>query len=124
MKRLICLLCVRQFKSLAHLQRHQDRSELHQGNLLALREKQLGAVKDAMEKKQERQATGPVIQKDNMGNIMLQKMGWKSGEGLGASGQGIIEPIQAEKRDKRAGLGSTTFKAHIQQQTQKRYHSK
>jgi splicing factor 4 len=33
------------------------------------------------------------IQQDNIGFKMLQKMGWSSGEGLGASGQGIVAPI-------------------------------
>ncbi|KAJ3271739.1 hypothetical protein HK104_004633, partial [Borealophlyctis nickersoniae] len=43
---------------------------------------------------------------DNVGNRMLQKMGWKEGEGLGARGTGIVNPIQAEAYVKGAGLGS------------------
>jgi len=31
---------------------------------------------------------------DNKGRIMLQKLGWKSGDGLGAGRNGIIEPIK------------------------------
>ena len=31
---------------------------------------------------------------DNIGNKMLQKMGWSAGQGLGKKGQGIVNPIQ------------------------------
>ncbi|GAB5593308.1 hypothetical protein Unana1_08208 [Umbelopsis nana] len=43
---------------------------------------------------------------DNVGNRLLQKMGWKEGQGLGTSGSGILNPIQAQFREGRAGLGS------------------
>jgi hypothetical protein len=33
------------------------------------------------------------ISDDNIGNKMLKKMGWKSGEGLGANNDGIREPV-------------------------------
>ena len=33
------------------------------------------------------------IQCDNVGFQMLEKMGWKEGEGLGSEGQGIKEPV-------------------------------
>jgi hypothetical protein len=33
------------------------------------------------------------IPDDNIGNKMLKKMGWKSGEGLGANNDGIREPV-------------------------------
>ena len=33
------------------------------------------------------------ISEENIGNKMLKKMGWKSGEGLGANKDGIKEPI-------------------------------
>ena len=36
---------------------------------------------------------------------MLEKMGWKSGEGLGRHGQGALEPTQATVRPERLGLG-------------------
>lgn len=38
------------------------------------------------------------IQADNKGNKMLRAMGWTEGSGLGKSGQGIVKPIEAEKR--------------------------
>jgi hypothetical protein len=34
------------------------------------------------------------ISEDNIGNKLLQKMGWKAGEGLGAQKDGITAPIE------------------------------
>lgn len=39
------------------------------------------------------------------GAEILKKMGWKEGEGLGASQTGITEPIRVHKRTKGRGLG-------------------
>lgn len=50
--------------------------------------------------------TNERIGEENIGNRLLQKMGWKEGQGLGSSGSGIIDPIQAQFREGRAGLGS------------------
>src|SRR3954451_15932896 len=36
------------------------------------------------------------IGEDNIGNRLLQNMGWKAGEGLGKNKNGIIDPIQPE----------------------------
>lgn len=33
------------------------------------------------------------ISGDNLGRVMLEKMGWKAGEGLGKSSAGITEPV-------------------------------
>ncbi|KAF9583531.1 squalene synthetase-like protein, partial [Lunasporangiospora selenospora] len=45
------------------------------------------------------------ISNDNVGHRMLAKMGWSPGVGLGASGEGITQPIEAVVRAKRRGLG-------------------
>jgi hypothetical protein len=43
------------------------------------------------------QPTKAGLGSDNIGSKMLQKMGWSSGQGLGRSGQGIINPIEVRK---------------------------
>lgn len=45
------------------------------------------------------------ISEDNKGHKMLAKMGWKSGEGLGKSKQGISQPVTVELHGKNQGLG-------------------
>ncbi|KAJ3334199.1 hypothetical protein HDU76_006571 [Blyttiomyces sp. JEL0837] len=52
------------------------------------------------------QPTKEGIGEENIGNKMLQKLGWKEGTGLGARGNGIVAPIKAESSVKGAGLGS------------------
>uniref|UniRef100_A0ABI7W582 G-patch domain-containing protein n=1 Tax=Felis catus TaxID=9685 RepID=A0ABI7W582_FELCA len=46
----------------------------------------------------------PILE-SNIGNRMLQNMGWTPGSGLGRDGKGIAEPIQAMQRPK--GLGQS-----------------
>ncbi|KAJ8045419.1 G patch domain-containing protein 2 [Holothuria leucospilota] len=45
------------------------------------------------------------IPESNIGNQMLQSMGWKPGTGLGAEGLGTREPVQVFIRPKNRGLG-------------------
>lgn len=47
----------------------------------------------------------PVLDESNLGNRMLQGMGWKPGSGLGAQGTGIKNPVTAHIRPKYVGLG-------------------
>jgi len=48
----------------------------------------------------------PKIGEDNVGNKMLQKMGWKDGLGLGKANQGRTEIIEAKSRSAQSGLGT------------------
>lgn len=48
---------------------------------------------------------GEPIDATNKGFTLLQKMGWKEGEGLGKDGGGRKEPIQNVKLRGRGGLG-------------------
>ncbi|KAM7461791.1 hypothetical protein LguiA_029912 [Lonicera macranthoides] len=46
------------------------------------------------------------IDESNVGNRMLRNMGWQEGLGLGREGSGMVEPVQVQAIEKRAGLGS------------------
>lgn len=46
---------------------------------------------------------------DNLGNKLLQKMGWTQGQGLGKSNQGRTSIIEAEARISTAGLGTNAI---------------
>ena len=46
------------------------------------------------------------IRSSNKGFKMLSKMGWNEGGGLGKDQQGRVEPVRADVRTERAGLGS------------------
>ncbi|NWS69930.1 AGGF1 factor, partial [Crotophaga sulcirostris] len=48
------------------------------------------------------------ISNSNKGHKMLEKMGWKKGEGLGKDGGGMKDPIQLQLRKTHAGLGTST----------------
>ncbi|GLV40686.1 uncharacterized protein CBL_13813 [Carabus blaptoides fortunei] len=53
-------------------------------------------------------STSDPIGSENVGNRLLQKMGWTEGQGLGKSNQGRTTIIQAEQRLSTVGLGSKT----------------
>lgn len=42
---------------------------------------------------------------DNLGRQLLQRMGWRAGQGLGARRQGRVDPVPVRGRPRRAGLG-------------------
>ncbi|KAI9308186.1 hypothetical protein BJ944DRAFT_260741 [Cunninghamella echinulata] len=45
------------------------------------------------------------LPKTNIGYRLLQKMGWKYGEGLGSSGQGRLDPIRIDIKEDSLGVG-------------------
>ncbi|NXO82781.1 RBM5 protein, partial [Sitta europaea] len=52
------------------------------------------------------QPTKDGLDNSNIGNKMLQAMGWREGSGLGRKCQGITAPIEAQVRTRGAGLGA------------------
>lgn len=51
------------------------------------------------------QPTKDGLNSDNIGNKMLQAMGWKEGKGLGRNQQGITAPIEVYKKKFPGGVG-------------------
>lgn len=51
------------------------------------------------------QPTKDGLNSDNIGNKMLQAMGWKEGKGLGRNQQGITAPIEVYKKNSLVVLG-------------------
>jgi len=47
----------------------------------------------------------PTSRKYGLGASMLEKMGYREGQGLGSEGQGILNPIETKLRPERMGLG-------------------
>lgn len=57
----------------------------------------------------------PEIGKENIGRKLLEKLGWSSGEGLGAHGnKGISEPVLAVVKKSKTGLGHNHGDANTQ----------
>ncbi|KIK96718.1 hypothetical protein PAXRUDRAFT_825661 [Paxillus rubicundulus Ve08.2h10] len=50
-----------------------------------------------------------------IGAQMLAKMGWQAGTGLGASGEGIVTPIESKLRPKNVGIAYKGFKEKTEQ---------
>jgi hypothetical protein len=50
-------------------------------------------------------ATAEELGQDNIGRVMLEKMGWKAGMGLGTTNVGIIEPVAAKVKRTKWGIG-------------------
>ncbi|XP_046463939.1 RNA-binding protein 5-like [Daphnia pulex] len=137
--KLACLLCKRQFSNRETLVKHQQLSDLHRENLEAWkkqntpiayrdrakerRKKHGDSEPNHQRKKQEsvsRSRTETVasdyerpsqsgLTSNNVGNKLLQKMGWQEGQGLGKSNQGRTTIIEADRRSAQAGLGMKTY---------------
>ncbi|GLH02559.1 RNA-binding protein 10 [Gryllus bimaculatus] len=70
-----------------------------------LKEKYLKVKEEAVSASYE-EPTKTGIGSENVGNKLLQKMGWQEGQGLGKANQGRTSIIQTEQRNSTAGLGS------------------
>ena len=73
------------------------------------RRKNIGSepIKDNLQPQmKEKSSIVKSISTENKGHQMMQKMGWKVGEGLGKESSGIREPINVLVREKNKGLGS------------------
>ena len=46
---------------------------------------------------------GPVHPQCNIGKLMMQRMGWKEGEGLGKGNHGTVTPLQVRMKSDRKG---------------------
>ncbi|EDW03744.1 RNA-binding protein 5-B [Drosophila grimshawi] len=87
-------------------------------------------IKNMQTRKKE---TGPTpampISSNNVGNRLLQKMGWSEGQGLGRKNQGRTQIIEAEARSNNVGLGNKSgtlapgddYKTYIKKMMKSRY---
>jgi tuftelin-interacting protein 11 len=50
-----------------------------------------------------------------IGARLLAKMGWQAGAGLGASGDGIVAPVESKMRPERSGIAFKGFKERTEQ---------
>ncbi|KAJ3918762.1 GC-rich sequence DNA-binding factor-like protein-domain-containing protein [Lentinula edodes] len=51
----------------------------------------------------------------SFGARILGKMGWKAGQGLGATGEGIVTPIESKMRPEKSGIAFRGFKEKTEQ---------
>ncbi|KAH8251348.1 hypothetical protein KR032_008902 [Drosophila birchii] len=72
------------------------------------------------------------IGSSNVGNRLMQKMGWSEGQGLGRQNQGRTQIVEAEARTNNVGLGNRTggqmfpgsdYKSYIKKMMKQRYDS-
>ncbi|KAJ1365677.1 hypothetical protein KIN20_026085 [Parelaphostrongylus tenuis] len=59
---------------------------------------------EALRKESEAASMRP-LSDDNIGSRLLKGMGWREGQGVGRNGQGIVNPIETQRRVEGAGLG-------------------
>ncbi|KMZ74200.1 G-patch domain containing protein, expressed [Zostera marina] len=53
------------------------------------------------------------IDSSNVGFKMLKKCGWREGTGLGISGQGRLEPVEAHVKNNKTGLGADKIQTKL-----------
>ena len=65
--------------------------------------------------KEEQKHFDKIASKGGFAFKMMQKMGWSAGSGLGASGEGMVTPIESKLRPKAMGLAYDGFKERTKQ---------
>ncbi|KAH7340485.1 hypothetical protein B0J17DRAFT_651532 [Rhizoctonia solani] len=128
-----CLLCSRQFKTVEMLKKHSNESALHKTNLG--KPELMEAAKTKIEAARQANATSGEAEKpkyrdraaerrvalrqpdhpmpepgqdeNNVGNKLLKKMGWSEGVGLGAGGEGRVNPIETAIYEQGVGIGAS-----------------
>ena len=118
----VCVLCKRQFGSTETLKKHQALSDLHKQNLEIARQKLNARIKDKIAHQDELNLNNNTSSSSSnsssksktpkpedftvgVGGKLLEKMGWKKGEGIGKQNV-VTSVIDVEIRPERAGLGS------------------
>ncbi|XP_077199971.1 G patch domain-containing protein 11 [Paroedura picta] len=76
------------------------------------------------EQEQRDTALNIALGNENKGFAMLRKMGYKSGQPLGKSGEGIIEPIPLNMNKGRSGLGHEELKKRKAEEKMENYRKK
>lgn len=79
------------------------RAMLSRGGSAALSEAAGGAPPEQVAQVAQAMAANPGARGMDLAAKMMEKMGWKSGLGLGRNKQGIVNPLMVQKTDKRAG---------------------
>jgi len=104
---------VETYKTMSKAQRQASEGKLAEAKRAVEVERKLKderrAFEDMVRRENDKKAEAAAkssIGEDNVGNRLLKAMGWKDGQGLGKSGQGIVAPVEAELRSQRSGLGS------------------
>ncbi|KAF8758508.1 WD40 repeats protein [Rhizoctonia solani] len=92
-----CLLCSRQFKTVEMLKRHSNESELHKTNLG--KPELVESAKAKVEAARQAQAS-----------TITEEMGWSEGVGLGAGGDGRVNPIETAIYEQGVGIGASKAK--------------
>ncbi|KAJ1515232.1 hypothetical protein HMI56_006261 [Coelomomyces lativittatus] len=107
----VCFLCLCQFSCKSGVRRHGQVSTFHANRLLnplavqvALVIKSQGLLPPLKKRPKRRKSQVPALKK-GIGGKLLAKMGW-SGGGLGKSGDGIVNPLEATTYTPGAGIGA------------------